>query len=200
MFRHWQRYLVAWFFCLAVWAVGLMPSSVEHVHAIEEEPMPEYAFEEDMAILVHAVHAYYGHYGEYPADGYGLEQLAVTDTKTPDELVRWGRAVTECLLDPWGRPYLFIREAPAGPREFGIYSMGADGKSASQGEDPDDLNTWSGTQDYYIRHAKTDFVAERLLKWLLYAHLTFFIMAVMMAVISRSHSDEAESVIEILDD
>lgn len=50
-------------------------------------------------------------------------------------------------VDPWGHPYAYLR-GDGLPDGFGIYSMGPDGVSTTQGNDPDDLNSWnSGATD-----------------------------------------------------
>lgn len=40
--------------------------------------------------------------------------------------------------DPWGRPYRCVRR----DGKLAIYSLGRDGVSATEGDDPDDLNSW----------------------------------------------------------
>lgn len=48
------------------------------------------------------------------------------------------------LVDPWGHPYAYLR-GDGLPDGFGIYSMGPDGISSTQGNDSDDLNSWTSS-------------------------------------------------------
>ena len=54
-------------------------------------------------------------------------------------------------FDVWGNPYRFVRrEQNEDPdSEYGIYSVGIDGESGSNGNDPDDLNSWSLDASHY---------------------------------------------------
>lgn len=62
-----------------------------------------------------------------------------------------GRGVP--TLDPWGRPYVCVSLADAEhPLQF--YSTGLDGRSASVGNDPDDLSSWEQSREHYVRMAR----------------------------------------------
>jgi hypothetical protein len=52
--------------------------------------------------------------------------------------------------DPWGRPFHVVEPVKAGD-EFHFYSSGQDGKSLSEGNDPDDLNTWDDHGESWYR-------------------------------------------------
>jgi hypothetical protein len=56
-------------------------------------------------------------------------------------------------LDPWGSPYKCVRNRTLDNGTvvpMGIFSMGRDGVSRSEGNDPDDLNSWDARSgDYY---------------------------------------------------
>ena len=52
-------------------------------------------------------------------------------------------------MDPWGHPYRVVAVAGEGPDRFGFYSMGRDGISNSDGDDPDDVNSWSEANTLY---------------------------------------------------
>ena len=58
-------------------------------------------------------------------------------------------------LDPWGNPYRCVRNVKlpeGGMQSIGVYSMGRDGVSETNGNDPDDLNSWDrDCSDWYIR-------------------------------------------------
>lgn len=56
--------------------------------------------------------------------------------------------------DPWGHPYRVVAVAVAaeGPDRFGFYSTGRDGISHSNGNDPDDINSWTEARTRYYEH------------------------------------------------
>jgi hypothetical protein len=79
---------------------------------------------------------------------------------TPDKIDSWlaGRASKDVAdpfgadadSDPWGHPYRVV--AAEGPDRFGFYSTGRDGLSNSNGNDPDDINSWSEARTRYYEH------------------------------------------------
>ena len=44
-------------------------------------------------------------------------------------------------LDPWGNPYVYISPGEINPTGYDLLSLGADGKSGSEGENAD-LTSW----------------------------------------------------------
>jgi len=57
-----------------------------------------------------------------------------------------GRSETG-VHDPWGNPYKcasLTHDSADGRLRKGIYSLGPDATSATSGNDPDDINSWSG--------------------------------------------------------
>lgn len=71
-------------------------------------------------------------------------------------------------LDQWGNPYRcvfgkFRRPGIDRLYTIGIYSMGEDGISLSNGNDPDDINSWSDWPGYfyYQRFAEEEAAAKR---------------------------------------
>lgn len=194
-----KRYLFAWIFCLVLWGLSLAPVWKQQTDAIEEIDMPEFIFEKDMSILVSAVKDYYAYFEYYPPGGHGLEVLAIPFSQTPENLTRWARVVPKYLLDPWENPYQFVRKPPNGKRAFGIYSYGRDGLSATNGNDSDDLNTWSGEQDYYIREAEQAILKRLFVQWLIAAHLTFLFMVVVIRYIELRSRKSQPADWEILD-
>ncbi len=70
-------------------------------------------------------------------------------------------------LDPWQQPYRCVRNLrleDGSLVELGVYSVGKDGISETQGSDPDDLNSWSEHQGDYYRHEirNTNFLAAAI--------------------------------------
>ena len=78
----------------------------------------------------------------------------------------------ESDLDPWGRPYVFLeRSSPSKEIWDGmhIYSLGEDGRTDSQGDDPDDINTWYDRSfDFYVHRENRNTFNRHLkrLTWL----------------------------------
>lgn len=57
----------------------------------------------------------------------------------------WSPGIPGSLLDNWNAPYQY-RLIPALPAGYGIYSFGMDGVSDSEGNDPDDVNSWTAPE------------------------------------------------------
>lgn len=82
------------------------------------------------------------------------------------------------VLDPWGRPYRYVRDMTLPDRavvDFGVYSLGEDGKSTSNGNDPDDISSWVPYPDnvaYYSQKVRTEYRWERAIRG---AYLTPFV-------------------------
>lgn len=65
--------------------------------------------------------------------------------------------------DTWGRPYRCVEiEGAEGVDRFGFYSLGRDGVSATSGDDPDDINSWS---DRKTRYYEREWWTWTLLIW-----------------------------------
>ncbi len=96
----------------------------------------------------------------------------------------WQRMVEHPGLDPWKRPYRCVRNrtlADGTLVDLGVYSMGKDGVSNSEGNDPDDLNSWNEQQGgyYYEEIKNTRFAAAAIIGLL----LTPFTYALLYALI-----------------
>jgi general secretion pathway protein G len=70
----------------------------------------------------------------------GFEAL-VSKPYGPLESQNWTQILERSPLDPWGNPYRYVVSDNL-PDGFGIYSIGPDGKTRSQGYDRDDLRSW----------------------------------------------------------
>lgn len=85
-----------------------------------------------------------------------LEQIPIGDNLVvdlPEDLLRemwFTPLMLEGATDSWGNPYRIVSATRDGARWFGLYSVGIDGNSATSGNDPDDINSWSKNGfDYY---------------------------------------------------
>ncbi|MGJ8725169.1 MAG: type II secretion system protein GspG [Roseibacillus sp.] len=79
-------------------------------------------------------------YGELPPMEEGLNAL-VTRPKALAEGAHWAQLYDEVPMDPWDNPIFYFIDDEL-PNGFGVYSCGPDGISKSEGNDPDDINSW----------------------------------------------------------
>ncbi len=63
---------------------------------------------------------------------------------------QWGRPFVAVALNEIGDPCPEILES----KVIGYYSFGQDGKSETFGNDPDDLNSWRPSTEFYLQQAK----------------------------------------------
>jgi hypothetical protein len=66
--------------------------------------------------------------------------------------------------DPWGNPFqVGDRLDENGERQFVVYSFGRDGLSNTNGNDPDDINSWSDDPvAHYQREARRESQVDRM--------------------------------------
>ena len=77
---------------------------------------------------------YFLNTGRYPTTAEGLRALL----EAPPGATGWNGPYlknAEALIDPWGAPYLYVSEGPAGP--YDIRSLGADGAEGGDGDAAD---------------------------------------------------------------
>lgn len=99
----------------------------------------------DLKSLQSSLEMFRIHVGRYPSGSEGLKALVERPAHWTDS-ARWEKYLTEMPLDPWKNPYGYMEGSGFGKDAgygYGLYSMGRDGRSATQGNDPDDINTWS---------------------------------------------------------
>ncbi len=92
-----------------------------------------------------------------PADIDTVNQYLSHSLEKPPRLseLKW----IDNKFDPWGNPYVCVErpeDSDEGDRPWHFYSTGQDGKSATNGNDPDDIGSWKEMQvvaNYY--HAET---------------------------------------------
>jgi type II secretion system protein G len=93
----------------------------------------------DMSSLLTSLMVFENVNGRLPTAEEGLGALVANPD--PARFPKWRKMLNELPRDPWGRPYQYVPHAPDGAGH-GIYSLGRDGISRSNGNDPDDLSTW----------------------------------------------------------
>lgn len=107
----------------------------------------------DFNAISATIKAYQINAGELPPPGEGLMALVERpDSLSPDK--PWSQLLNKVPLDPWNNPYRYLA-GDSFKGGFGLYSCGADGVSASIGNDPDDWNSWSSKPPDEALPAKT---------------------------------------------
>ena len=79
-------------------------------------------------------------YDVYPPQDTWLDELRGTS-----RVVNRRRSVFVALknvLDGWGNTFVYRFPGRHNPDSFDLYSLGADGKSQTDGDDPDDIANW----------------------------------------------------------
>jgi general secretion pathway protein G len=94
----------------------------------------------DINAIDSSVKTYRLNCGELPPPEFGLHAL-VTRPKSLGPDKRWVKIADRIPIDPWNQPYRYVA-GDGYPKGFGIYCCGKDGLSATQGNDPDDINSW----------------------------------------------------------
>jgi hypothetical protein len=86
--------------------------------------------------------------GGFPTQSQGLEALSV-EIEVADPVV-WGGPWIErgAPADPWGNDYIYVFPGKNSRDGFDLYTLGRDGKSATAGNDPDDINNWDPESGY----------------------------------------------------
>jgi len=127
--------------------------------------------------------------GRYPTEAEGLMALVEKPATYPADR-SWQPIMKKLPQDPWGNPVHYIR-TPRLEKEFGfgLYSTGADGISRSQGNDPDDWNSW--TEDGRGRGSFMDQLKEvPVALWL--ALVTFVVGISVIVRSTRCHGAKAK--------
>ena len=114
--------------------------------------------------------------GRYPTEEEGLMALVEKPTTYPADRC-WQQVMKKLPLDPWGNPFRYV-VSPSLDGGYGVYTTGADGVSHSNGNDPDDLNSWS--EDNRGRKSFMQHLGEVPLS--LYLGLAAFVLGVVAAI------------------
>jgi general secretion pathway protein G len=99
------------------------------------------AARQDIASLMQALKLYRLDNQRYPATEQGLQALAAKPAGAPVP-ANWkaGGYVERLPRDPWGNPYHYLNPGTHG--EIDIFSLGADGVPAGEGNDAD-IGSWT---------------------------------------------------------
>jgi hypothetical protein len=80
-------------------------------------------------------------YKQFPPQDSWLAELQATD----EAVINHRRILSIKLdngLDAWGNAFVYRCPGRHNPGAFDLYSLGADGKTETDGDDPDDISNW----------------------------------------------------------
>jgi general secretion pathway protein G len=93
-----------------------------------------------MAVIENALKQFEFDCGRLPDESEGgLDALM---TAPPELQEKWNGPYLKKsqFLDPWGNPYIYVREGQVNPGSFDLISYGADGQEGGEGENADIAN------------------------------------------------------------
>jgi hypothetical protein len=101
-------------------------------------------------------------YGVIPPEETWWEEI----TATPSAVVNTkGKVYTNHIenMDPWGSPFVY-KPFTVGRAEIpGVYSLGQDRESATDGNDPDDIASWRDAKEVWAYYRPPFFSPKRIL-------------------------------------
>ena len=103
----------------------------------------------DIRMISTALQMYKTDTGHFPTQTQGLAALCwkpqgIGTSVSSGPYLQW------VPKDVWGNDYVYVFPGKNGKLGFDLYSRGRDGKSATGGDDPDDMNNWDPeTGSYY---------------------------------------------------
>lgn len=101
---------------------------------------PDVQADNDIRTLESAIMMFRLNAKMFPPQPEGLRSLVERPAGLgPD--ARWVKVLDKLPSDPWGNAYGYL-VGDGFEKGFGLYSRGADGKSATQGNDADDICSW----------------------------------------------------------
>ena len=121
-----------------IFIIGLFLALAAPVHARSTRSGRTAA---DVMMLSTGCKGFQMEYGVYPPEETWLDELQATSNAVLNTrqivFADQGRSV-----DSWGSPFVYRYPGNHNPDSFDLYSLGADGASASGGDDPDDIASW----------------------------------------------------------
>ena len=97
----------------------------------------------DIRHLSATIDAFRDQYGVYPPPETRKEELVGTTNATLNTLrIRFIESERR-LFDPWGNAFVVVAPGKHNTNSVDLYSLGRDGRSATDGNDPDDINNWN---------------------------------------------------------
>jgi general secretion pathway protein G len=136
----------------------------------------------DFLALGNALQTFHINAGRFPTVDEGLMALVEKPVTYPENR-RWQQVMKKIPADPWGRPYFYIT-SPSLEDGYGLYSNGRDGVSHSNGNDPDDWNSWS--EDHQMGYGQRASLMNRVKESPLSFALAMSALVLVMAAAIRA--------------
>jgi len=151
-------------------ALGAIPQVLYYSTTFVSYDIPERATQQLIVEVEGLVSRFQIDRGRYPTDAEGLQILK--DTDSFDETI-----VREIPKDRWGNEIQYREKVP--DQIFGIYSMGEDGKSLTNGNDKDDISNWrmSEALSYYESKRMRLVLISEFLVWLVVSSIAFVLLS-----------------------
>jgi len=124
----------------------------------------------NIRVLSRACEVFREECGSYPAQEAWLDQLKAKDRQS-SLLVDH-----EHTLDAWGNPFVYVFPGKRNPESFDLYSLGADGKTETNGDDPDDISNWHAPERWR-KHYKPSKISKLHLLLLTGLAISVFLLA-----------------------
>ena len=91
-------------------------------------------------------------YGVFPPEtNWFAELTASTNAVLNEKKIKFLSATG--TTDPWSRDFVYRQPGKHNTPGVDVYSLGQDGKSASEGDDPDDINNWNSTHPWRLHYS-----------------------------------------------
>ena len=118
---------------IAMLAALVAPNVFQHVGTAKDATARS-----QIELLGAALDAYRLDNGRYPTTEQGLDALQ-TEPSTQPLPSNWrGPYLRKAVpLDPWGAPFVYLSPGEINPRNYDLFSLGADGEPGGEGEDAD---------------------------------------------------------------
>ena len=118
---------------IAMLAALVAPNVFQHVGTAKDATARS-----QIELLGAALDAYRLDNGRYPTTDQGLEALQVEPSIQPLPSNWRGPYLRKAVpVDPWGAPFIYVSPGEINPRNYDLFSLGADGEPGGEGEDAD---------------------------------------------------------------
>jgi hypothetical protein len=156
---------------LVLWLVALLASLPSSYASISRSTRSDH----EVVQLTAACLAFQLEYRAYPAENNWIEELTAQSGATLNtrkilfiDIPVLYDAQRKSLprhffLDPWQHPYVYHYPGTQNTNESDIYSMGADGKTATGGNDMDDINNWNKDRPWHRYYSRQPFIRPMMI-------------------------------------
>lgn len=118
---------------IAMLAALVAPNVFQHVGTAKDATARS-----QIELLGAALDAYRLDNGRYPSTDQGLNALQVEPSIQPLPSNWRGPYLRKAVpVDPWGSPFIYVSPGEINPRNYDLFSLGADSEPGGEGEDAD---------------------------------------------------------------